>query len=1424
MFCGNRADSDSVDVDGGSAKTLRSEVEPAAPGMMTSTHFPTSGSREGTNLFPTSGAQRRALSPDTHQRVLSNVSGQVVSHHIESLSRQVDDAIAQLTSKIKSPQPPGRTMDSSLLRQIDHDHNYQPRSDTVRDGCASRQEAVGDDDGDDDDVEDGASRPTFNCRGDVETRAGEDGQQSSTSAVEPSGAGHDVLFNSPSVLRHIQREQGVKLNSTIRVTSNKRVLTRSSAPGDGPQSSSSAVETSGAGRDAIFNSHSGQQHVQCEQGVKLHSTQLTSTPVTRRGEGDEWRRADSDVCFRSIKPVFQKRPMDRGTQRGGYTVPQTPAHLTMTEEDGVNTESRAPVTYRGQELVPITVVSSVAEQRHPVNYVEDTTWTTREPLTMSSAAEKYPVSYATGEGTWPPSGQLEKTTWRKASSVPVQFVDRTTLEEDYIRVPVTSRDQELQGEPIVMSSVAEQYPVSYTTVGETARARRGGAAVQGSSGEQPEQVTWRKASSVPVQFVDRTTLEEHHIRVPATSRRQGLVPITVVSSVAEQHHPVNYVEDTTWTTREPLTMSSAAEQYPVSYTTGEGTRLPSEQVEPTTWRKAPSLPVLPMNRTTLEEDYTRVPVTSRDGELQGDRLDRRHVPVAGAGGRVLDNPEDSRRRRSDPVGVRHSFDGNIGRRLEDGVDFLASDGGDFEQQTRNVKRPRGDQLTYTNSPALSRDRSNPPNVSEGPNEGHHSTEYFAHRNRQRTTLADNVRENPVERGHCAEDFSHSRTQRAAAADSVRRNPVERGNCAEDFDYRRNHRATVADNVRDNTDERGSCVEDFDCRGNQCTALADNVSEKHDGRGHRAEDSTHQRRRRATRPDNVRDEPDECGTCVKQFSHNRVAHATRAEDCHRQPDECGVCADGFSTKHNTHEGRIEERAIDRPRSGQSRTSTTARDRSSCATTRAASPDEHHDRVRRTSRSGRQSDEMKSSSRHQPPTGGDGGDDSSDASDGRRGSGRDRHQPNRSRKTSRPNQPPDGGDGGDDSSDNDDDHRRSGRGRDKGSRRNANDQPGSDDSRSRVRQQSRDRAKRWLKPEKFDGRSSFETFLCTFQNCAAYNRWCDADKVAYLRWSLTGIAAQLLWDADDLDYKDLVDKLRSRFGGKGMEERFQTELRCRRRTKGESLRELAQDIRRLMSLAYPGEKSGLVEHIARDAFLTALDDPEFELKIREREPPDLDSASKIAQRYEVSRSIVDATSNGRHRVTRQVLEYEKPSTADLTIFESRMVALESRMQPTSLPVEHGNTDDKDEQRKRNQSCAGENRMRGSRRSRAINQEDPPWRNQLLHKIQELEAEQSQIRAEKDAMSKEIGRLKHLEQVHSDAAARTSKPGAALSTPGRGSSSNFDGSMLELRRARAFCQFVFAEETRSTEVKSTRTARHTTSARRSTQPSGSWNHRRL
>ena len=126
---------------------------------------------------------------------------------------------------------------------------------------------------------------------------------------------------------------------------------------------------------------------------------------------------------------------------------------------------------------------------------------------------------------------------------------------------------------------------------------------------------------------------------------------------------------------------------------------------------------------------------------------------------------------------------------------------------------------------------------------------------------------------------------------------------------------------------------------------------------------------------------------------------------------------------------------------------------------------------------------------------------------------------------------------------------------------------------------------------------------------------------------------------------------------MEEKFQTELRCRRRNRGESLRELAQDIRNLMAMAYPGEKSGLSEHIARDSFLTALGDAELELKVREREPKNLGEAVGIAQRIELFRNTVELSAAGRQRVKCQVVDSRSGDVLPMDL-ETRLVKLKRR----------------------------------------------------------------------------------------------------------------------------------------------------------------------
>jgi len=90
---------------------------------------------------------------------------------------------------------------------------------------------------------------------------------------------------------------------------------------------------------------------------------------------------------------------------------------------------------------------------------------------------------------------------------------------------------------------------------------------------------------------------------------------------------------------------------------------------------------------------------------------------------------------------------------------------------------------------------------------------------------------------------------------------------------------------------------------------------------------------------------------------------------------------------------------------------------------------------------------------------------------------------------------------------------------------------------------------------------------------------------------------------------------RFGGENFAEKNRIELRNRRRSSGESLTDLNIDIRRLSALAYPDADHRMRELISCDYFIDALAELELGLKIRERQPKDLDSALRIALQLEV-----------------------------------------------------------------------------------------------------------------------------------------------------------------------------------------------------------------
>ena len=312
---------------------------------------------------------------------------------------------------------------------------------------------------------------------------------------------------------------------------------------------------------------------------------------------------------------------------------------------------------------------------------------------------------------------------------------------------------------------------------------------------------------------------------------------------------------------------------------------------------------------------------------------------------------------------------------------------------------------------------------------------------------------------------------------------------------------------------------------------------------------------------------------------------------------------------------------------------------------------------------------------------------------------------------------------------------------------------------------------MKPEKFDGTSCFETFLAQFSNCAQYNCWDATEKLHYLRWSLTGVAARMLWGTEEMSYRELVARLRSRFGSLDMEEKYQAELQCRRRKPNESFRELAQDIRRLMMLAYPGDRSVMSERLAKEHFICAFDDPELELKVREKEPQTLDTALKYAQRLEVFRNAVRQR---RQRMNRQVAQ-SPPSRSDSP--EGRLARIEQRFQEPQRQ-----TEGLSEQAHRRVSNDRVNDKKNKKESKShiratIASTDNAWKDELLERIQKLEraqqsaeAETKKFTAENDALNKEVERLRHLEQLKSVPAV-AARPSFAQNSRGQQRASNFN-----------------------------------------------------
>ena len=133
----------------------------------------------------------------------------------------------------------------------------------------------------------------------------------------------------------------------------------------------------------------------------------------------------------------------------------------------------------------------------------------------------------------------------------------------------------------------------------------------------------------------------------------------------------------------------------------------------------------------------------------------------------------------------------------------------------------------------------------------------------------------------------------------------------------------------------------------------------------------------------------------------------------------------------------------------------------------------------------------------------------------------------------------------------------------------------------------------------------------------NGWENQQKATFLAVSLQGPAQQLLGDLPVLskrNYDLLVAELELRFGIQGQSELFRVQLRNRFRKNNESLPELAQDIKRLISRAYPEAPISLQDTLAKDYFIDALVDSDMRLWIQQSKPQSVAEAVQLAMKLE------------------------------------------------------------------------------------------------------------------------------------------------------------------------------------------------------------------
>ena len=157
---------------------------------------------------------------------------------------------------------------------------------------------------------------------------------------------------------------------------------------------------------------------------------------------------------------------------------------------------------------------------------------------------------------------------------------------------------------------------------------------------------------------------------------------------------------------------------------------------------------------------------------------------------------------------------------------------------------------------------------------------------------------------------------------------------------------------------------------------------------------------------------------------------------------------------------------------------------------------------------------------------------------------------------------------------------------------------------------------IEARRFSGKEPVNEYILQFELTARRNGWTDEEKALSLLCALDGPARGILTelgDAASASYESVKAAIVSRFGPTRHAEVHEQALQELRLQKGQTIRELAQEVSRATKLAYPDISGPAKERIAIKHLLQAVGDRDVAFYVKDKDPSSLQEACALYEKY-------------------------------------------------------------------------------------------------------------------------------------------------------------------------------------------------------------------